>query len=182
MAAAEEKLGGSFDFSILRSLRRKNGLTLGKLSEASGVSMAVISKLERNQHTAALETLQRLASVFRMTAADLIALAERRIVHRVDEDRYASGKVRFRRVSYANARCFHALAKAGQEASRPEIHHDDNEICWVLNGEIELHLGEHIYPVTAGQAVQFDAIQEHRYHAVRDSELFMVHLQKRNRF
>jgi len=173
---------GSFDFSVLRTLRKREKLTLDALSRSSGVSSAVISKLERNQHTAALDTLQRLGAVFRMTAADLIALAEQRIVHRVDQESYQTNQVRFQRIRYANASCFFAKAAAGEEASRPEIHHDDYEICWVLKGRIELQIAERAFEVAEGQAVQFDAIQEHRYRAREDSEILMVHLQKRNRF
>ena len=36
-----------FDFSVLRTLREQHELTLAALSEASGVSVGVISKLER---------------------------------------------------------------------------------------------------------------------------------------
>jgi len=173
---------GAFDFSALRTLRKNAKLTLQEVSARSGVSPAVISRLERNHQSGGLGTLQRLASAFRMTAADLIALAERRIVQTVDEEVYRSNQFEFQRISYANASCFHARAAAGEVASRPEIHRDDYEICWVLKGRIELHIGAARFTIQRGQAVQFDAIQEHRYLAVEDSELLMVHLQKSNRF
>ncbi|RKX92599.1 MAG: hypothetical protein DRZ90_13690, partial [Spirochaetes bacterium] len=37
-----------YDFSILRNLRKRSGFTIADVSEKSGVSQAVISKLERN--------------------------------------------------------------------------------------------------------------------------------------
>jgi len=37
-----------YDFSILRDLRKRSGLNIADVSARSGVSAAVISKLERN--------------------------------------------------------------------------------------------------------------------------------------
>ena len=37
-----------YDFSVVRELRQQEGQTLAQLSEASGISVPVISKLERN--------------------------------------------------------------------------------------------------------------------------------------
>ncbi|MDP2137620.1 MAG: helix-turn-helix transcriptional regulator, partial [Candidatus Didemnitutus sp.] len=65
-----------FNFTVLRSLREQREMTLADLSAASGVSVAVISKLERNQQSAALDTIYRLARAFGLSATDLLALAE----------------------------------------------------------------------------------------------------------
>ena len=62
-----------YDFSCFRALRKREGLTIGEVSQRSGISSAVISKLERNQTVAGLETLFRLARVFGVRAADLLA-------------------------------------------------------------------------------------------------------------
>ena len=70
-----------FDFTILRDLRKRAGMSIGELSAESGVSAAVISKLERNISKAELETLYRLARVFGITAAELLNLAEARMAH-----------------------------------------------------------------------------------------------------
>ena len=45
----------------LRKLRRDNGLTVTDLSRSSGVSIAMISKIENGQTSPSLSTLQRLA-------------------------------------------------------------------------------------------------------------------------
>ena len=66
----------AFDFGILRLLRKRAGLSIGEASERSGVSPAVISRLERNQTTAELETVWKLARLFDLTAAELLDLAE----------------------------------------------------------------------------------------------------------
>ena len=85
------------DFSILRELRRQHEMSIAELSGKSGVSTSVISKLERNQSTAEMETLFRLARVFGLTLSDLISLAENRTSHLVPAEKYVSGDFVFRK-------------------------------------------------------------------------------------
>ncbi len=171
-----------FDFSVLREIRKREGLTMEAVSLQSGISVAVISRLERNQSTAELETLFKLSRVFGMNTADLLALAESRSAHRAKETRHRSGGFEFREIRYGNALCLHGTAKKGSTLSRPEIHGDDYEICWVLKGRIRFRLPNETHELRAGQAMQFDAILEHSYEALADSELMIVHMRKGKRF
>lgn len=171
-----------YDFSILRTLRKREGWTIGHVSEASGISAAVISRLERNQSTAELETLYRLARAFGMSATDLLSLAESKIAHRTEETGYHSHTFHFRKITYGNVSCFLATAAEGAHVSRKEIHHDDYETCWVIEGRVRLALPHQQVVLSAGEAIQFDAIQEHTYEALDDSRMIVVHLRKQLRF
>ena len=171
-----------YDFRILRQLRKREALSIAEVSRRSGVSPAVISKLERNQTTAELETLYRLGRVFGMTATDLLSLTENRISHKKTAGQRNSGLFTFSEIQYQNARCLYGRAPGGAAVSRPEIHHDDYEVCWVLRGEIELSLPEQTYNLKDGEAVQFDAILHHTYRAISDSEIIILHLKKAKRF
>lgn len=157
-------------------------MTLEAVSGKSGVSIAVISKLERNQTTAELETLYKLGRVFGLTATDMLALAESRIAHRKEAVAYHSEGFRFQRIAYANASCYLAEAEAGAIVSRPEIHEDDYEICWIFDGKIRLTLPHEHYLLERGMSVQFDAVQEHTYEAMENSRMVIIHIRKANRF
>ncbi|MEQ9825436.1 MAG: helix-turn-helix domain-containing protein [Puniceicoccaceae bacterium] len=171
-----------YDFSILRTLRKREGMTIGQVSERSGVSTAVISKLERNQSSAELETLFKLARVFGMTATDLIAMAESPLAHVTRENAYASDGFELRRIRYSNASVFFGSARKGAKISKPEIHHDEYEICWVIEGSIRLVLPHENHALIAGESLQFDAIQQHTYEALEDAKLIITHVRKENRF
>jgi len=172
----------SFDFSSLRELRKRSGLTIEEVSTRSGVSAAVISKLERNQSSAELETLYRLARVFGMTAGDLLSLAEAPFAQRAEESSHSVGGFSFREVNYSSVRVLHCTASAGDSISRPEIHQDDNELCWVLKGSLMLRLPREEITLTQGESLQFDAILEHTYAALTDCECIILHLRKNNRY
>ena len=172
----------TFDFGILRTLRQRAGLTLGDVSARSGVSVAVLSKLERNQSRGELDTLFRLARVFGLSALDLIALAEAPLSHRHQAITYDSDGFHFQRLSYSNLALFVADAKAGARVKRPEIHRDVHETCWVLTGRIRITLPHEIVELGPGEGVQFDAIQEHTYEALADCRLLLAHLTKDKRY
>ncbi len=171
-----------FDFSILRDIRKRSEMTLSDLSQASGVSIAVISKLERNQTQAEVETLYKIGRVFGLRATDILTLAEAPLSNRKDNETYDSDGFSFRAVRYSNGNCIMAEASKGARVSKPEIHHDDHEICWVLNGSLKLELPMETQVLSTGQSIQFDAIQEHTYEAMDDCQFMIVHIRKDKRY
>ena len=182
VATAPHENPPMFDFSVLREIRKQSGMTISGLSEKSGVSVAVISKLERNQTQAEVETLYKLGRVFGMRATDLLTLAESRLSNKKEAESYESDGFTIRAVRYRNADCIMATAAKGACLSKPEIHLDDHEICWVLSGQIRLQVNQEIYDLSEGQSVQFDAIQEHSYEALEDCQLMIAHIRKAKRY
>ena len=171
-----------FDLSVLRTLRQQRHMTLQGLSDTSGVSVAVISKLERNQQTPSIDTVYRLGRAFGMSATDLLAMAESSLAHRSQEKSHSSGDFKFREIRYANTVALLGEAPAGAAISRPEVHHDDTEVCWVLTGKLQLSLPHETFGLSAGQSIQFDAIQEHTYAALADTRFLILHLRKDKRY
>lgn len=180
--AAADAFHGMYDFGILRGLRKRGELTIDEVSRRSGISAAVISKLERNQTRAELETLFRLARVFGLTAADLLSLAEERTAQIKHATEHASGGFRFHEVRFAQIRCLAGEAKKGATLSRPEIHRDDFEVGWVLSGRLRVTLPNETHDLGPGDAIQFDAVWEHGYEALDDCRILVVHLTKEKRF
>ena len=148
---------GKYDFSFLRQLRKRDELTIGDVSKRSGISAAVISKLERNQTRAELETLFKLSRVFGLTTNELVALAESRTSQRASSVKHVAGGFIFRGISYANIRSLFGAAAKGAKVSRPEIHRDDYEVCWVLSGKVWFDLPDETHELGSGDAIQFDA-------------------------
>ena len=172
----------NFDFSVVRDFRRRAGMTIAELSAQTGVSTAVISKLERNQTVAELGTLLRLARAFGMNVTDLLALAESRTAHASHERSHRSGGFHFQEVRYANCRLLMGHGQAGGKVSQPKVHQDDFEICWVLKGRIRITLPSEQHVMESGDCLQFDAILPHTYEILEDCRIAVAHLRKSNRF
>ena len=171
-----------FDFSVLRGLRKREGLSLEALSALAGVSVAVISKIERNQCAAELETIYKLARAFEMNPSDLLGLAESRSAHLNKATVHKSDGFVFQEVSYGNIRCLHGSARKGGTTSKPEAHKDDYELCWILKGRVVVSLPNERRELSAGEAIQFDALLEHAYEVVEDCEVLILHIRKGKRF
>lgn len=171
-----------YDFSVLRELRKKENLNIMDVCERSGVSAAVISKLERNQTVAELDTLCRIARVFGMNPSELLALAEVRQPHLKKASNHTAGGFSFSEVRYDNIKCLKGSARAGAKLSRPEVHNDDYELCWVIKGRLSFSVAEEKKFLAAGDAIQFDAIFEHEYEVIEDVEVVILHIRKTKRF
>lgn len=172
----------ALDFSIVREVRKQAGMTLEDVSKRSGLSIASLSKLERNQNMVELETLYRLARVFGLTASDLLSLIESKTAHQKSIERYRSGPFDFEKLTWQGVELYHASAKAGGTLQHPEAHGDDYEICWVRKGRLHIAFTHEQYTLGPGEAVQFDAVLHHTYEVLEDCELIIAHLQKTHRF
>ena len=182
MPSEAERAIPSLDFSVARDLRKRRGLTLEDISQRSGISVAVLSKLERNQTLAELETLHRLARAFGLSVSDLISLAESCQARTTSAERYRSGPFDFERIQFQGVHCFHATARAGDSLARPEAHGDEYEICWVLRGSVRITMTRETHLLRSGDALKFDAVLDHCYEVLEDAELVIVHLTKQHRF
>lgn len=172
----------SLDFGMIRDLRKRAGLTLQQVSERSGLSIASLSKLERNQNLVELETLHRLARVFGLSASELLALAESPTAHRKQASAYRSGPFDFEKLAYQGVELFHASGRAGDSLSHPEAHGDDHEICWVRKGRVHIAFRHERHTLGPGDALKFDAVLPHTYEILEDAELVIAHLTKTHRF
>jgi len=172
----------TLDFSVVRDLRKRAGMTLEDVSQKSGVSIAGLSKLERNQNMIELDTLYRLARVFGLSAADLLNLAESCSATCKDAEHYTSGPFEFQKVGFKGIDCFQAKAKKGGQLSKPEAHGDEFEICWLSKGRIRITLPRESHVLGPGQALKFDAALAHGYEILEDSEVTILHLEKTHRF
>jgi transcriptional regulator with XRE-family HTH domain len=168
----------TYDFSILRNLRKAQGFTIADIAQSSGISTAVISRIERNQAVPELDTLSRLGKAFGISATDLLGLAEFRTAQVTHSQHYVSGDFQFQHINFMNIQCFLGSAMAGGAVSRPEVHHNDHEIVWVLQGSIEMILNEERHVLKEGDAMQFDAVLSHTYKALSDCRILTMHIRK----
>src|SRR5918993_1960750 len=75
-AVSAGRLGGR-----VRELRRGRGLTLEELAERSGVSRAMISKVERGEKNPTLAVAAKVAEGLEITLSELLGTEERRGVN-----------------------------------------------------------------------------------------------------
>lgn len=159
----------------LRSLRLKKKMRLTELAKHTGLSAAMLSKLERGLLFPTLPTLLRIALVFGVGLDHFFtAGASRRalgIVRRRERTRLTErlggrdAAWEFECLDFAaTERKLNAYWVKFHAPSRPRPHaHDGAEFLHVLKGSLRLDIAGETHELEEGDSIYFDASQSHSY-------------------
>lgn len=160
----------------VRALRRKKNLGLAQLAEHTGLSTAMLSKIERGQVFPTLPTLLRVAMVFGVGLDHFFSRdADRPLVEVVRADErlrlplppgadtpaYFFESLDFP-VPDRRMECYRASFPADAPAAEPH-EHGSAELVYVIDGELELTVGDDPVRLGQGDAVYFDSSVPHGY-------------------
>jgi len=161
----------------LRGLRLKKSMGLVQLGKHTGLSPAMLSKLERGKLFPTLPTLLRIAMVFSV-GLDYFFTDERKrhvvaIVRKHDRMRFPE-RPGTAEVSYwfetldfaANERRLNAFLAEFQPlpAEKRRLHqHAGVEFLYMIRGRIELVIGSESHTLDSGDAIYFDSSVRHGY-------------------
>ncbi|MFD7013309.1 helix-turn-helix domain-containing protein [Streptomyces sp. NPDC059161] len=151
----------------LRALRRAREATLAQVSEATGISLSTLSRLESGQRKPTLELLLPLAKEYRVQLDELVGApptGDPRI-HPQPFNRHGQTFVPLTRF-LGGLHAYKQIVPARKTADglRPELKvHEGYEWLYVLSGRLWLALGEHDLILTAGEAAEFDTRTPHGF-------------------
>ena len=156
----------------VREARRARGLSGGALAEASGVSRAMIGKIERGaaQPTAAL--LARLSGALGMSLSELVAQAEhggRRLVRAADQPTWTDPASGYRRRAVSPTpggplELVEVDLPPGAEVAYPAASYAVNHHqIWVLAGRLDFHEGPVRHELGPGDCLELGPPQPCRY-------------------
>ena len=167
-AVSSEQLGGR-----VKELRGRRGLTLEALAERSGVSRAMISKLERGEKNPTLVVAAKLAEGLGVTLSQLVGMEERREV--VVVPREGRMVMRDSETGFERQLLSPTFVGRGVEFVRNEIPEGSTsgefpphrkgvaEHVVVERGRLRAVLGGEEYLLEEGDAVYFEADVPHRF-------------------
>jgi transcriptional regulator with XRE-family HTH domain len=161
----------------LRSLRLRKGMGLVELGRHTGLSAALLSKLERSKLYPTLPTLLRIAMVFSV-GLDYFFTDDRK--RRIVAVARKGERVRFpdrpgtQDVSYffesldypATERKMSAFAADFQELPPERVkphQHPGVEFLYLVNGELVLRIGSEDHRLEPGDSIYFDSAVQHSY-------------------
>lgn len=176
----------------VRALRKNQRKTLAEVSEATGLSISAISKIENDQVSPTFTNLIRLAEGLEISLSDLVALNGENggVTARMTVSRKVDTKFRSTPKYDIYALCADLRHKRMTpliervKADKPSnidgmIAHSGEEFFYVLNGSIEVHT-EHYNPVRLdeGDSAYLDSSMAHTLVAVdgEDADILMVWL------
>jgi transcriptional regulator with XRE-family HTH domain len=152
----------------LRALRQQRGATLVQLSEATGISVSTLSRLESGGRRPTLELLLPLARAHDVALDELVGAPETgdprvrlRPVTRGGQtwlplSRRPGGIQAYKIILPADPAA--ATAAPGDEQQQV---HEGYDWVYVLSGRLRLLLGEHDLVLTPGEVAEFDTRTPH---------------------
>jgi transcriptional regulator with XRE-family HTH domain len=165
----------TYDFSILRELRKRRSMSITALGKKCGVSYVALSKLERNQGNPELKTLDRIALALGIPTHNLLALADqRRPSKAAEQSAKILGKATCRFVNLDGTRIFVIRAPKGSAGSDSAFHSDDYERCFVIEGRLRVVVRENEYTLHAGDGLVWDSVYDHAYEAMEPTTFVKV--------
>jgi transcriptional regulator with XRE-family HTH domain len=160
----------------VRAQRERRSLSVAALAERSGVSRAMIAKIERGDAQPTAVLLARLAEAFGLSLSELIAAAEneegRRLVRRADQAVWTDPETGYRRRTLSPAtggplELSEIELPAGAEVAYPAggypVHHQQ---VYVLSGTLEVTEGPATQRLRRGDCLTLGPPEDRAYRAV----------------
>jgi len=149
----------------LRELRRRRGGTLAEISEATGISVSTLSRLESGGRKPTLELLLALARAYQVPLDELVGApppGDPRI--RIRPVRRGGRTLNPLTRQPGGIRAYKMTIPAGEPVGEQQSH-EGYEWMYVLSGRLRLRLGEHDFVMKAGEVAEFDTRTRHWFGA-----------------
>ncbi|MFC0627720.1 helix-turn-helix domain-containing protein [Kribbella deserti] len=147
----------------LKAIRTQRGLTLHQLSEATGISVSTLSRLEAGQRKPTLELLLPLARAHQVQLDELVdapPTGDPRVHARPFKRNGATYVPLTRRPGGVQA--FKMIVSAGWNNGEPNPRvHEGYDWLYVLSGQFRLVLGDKDMVLQAGEVAEFDTRVPH---------------------
>jgi transcriptional regulator with XRE-family HTH domain len=160
----------------IRRLRLRKKLGLVQLGEHTGLSPALLSKIERGHLFPTLPTLMRIALVFGVGLDHFFRDDSDRPIHAVvrkadrirlpDKAGRTSPAYRFESLDYpvSDRKLNGYYVEIESEDERSELHeHPGAEIIYVMRGELVVNLEGEDFTLREGDSMYFDSAHPHSY-------------------
>lgn len=150
----------------IKNLRNRNGLTQQELADRTELTKGFISQLERGQVSASVVTLFDLIECLGVTPAEFFREEEKQIVfteqeyfEKIDD---AGNSIQWVVPSAQRYQMEPLLVVVQPHAALEEDKpHNGEEFGYLISGRLNLHLGEKIYHIKAGESFYYQAAETH---------------------
>ncbi|QOV40725.1 helix-turn-helix domain-containing protein [Streptomyces ferrugineus] len=168
----------------IRTERERRRWTLAQLADASGVSQAMISRIERGESSPTAVVLGKLSAAFQLSVASLLALAEGApheadarpgVRRQTDAAEWRDPGTGYRRRQITGPRFPAEIAEirlpAGARVPYPAAAFAFvRQVVWVLDGRLTFHDGDAVHELGAGDTIELGEPTERVFANTTDTE------------
>ncbi|MCJ8304800.1 cupin domain-containing protein [Shewanella sp.] len=168
----------------LKVIRKQKGLSQRELAKRAGVTNSTISMIEKNSVSPSVSSLKKVLSGLPMSLVDFFSMegnaqSEAKVVYRSDEllD-IGDGNLDYKLIGrdYPN-RAMSVMSETyppGSDTGAEMLKHEGEEAAMVLEGRLELTVGDEVFILEAGDSYYFNSESPHRFRNPFDEECRLV--------
>ena len=148
----------------LREIRERKKMTMRDVAEKAGVTESLISQIERNKVSPAIDTLFSIAEILEIDLEYLFSDFKKskavQIIHKDEREVHVAKGVVYEHLSRASnnehgIEAYYLVIEPGKEKGDPEYGHVGMEMGIILQGKGELSYGKDTYKLAAGDSLSF---------------------------
>jgi transcriptional regulator with XRE-family HTH domain len=149
----------------IRAVRERRGFTLKEVAAAAGVSESLVSQIERNRVSPAVDTLLAIADALDIDLEYLFIDYRRerslKIVRKKERASFTKPGILYERLAqvegedHKGIEAYIITIKPGAKTGSTEYGHQGWELGIVISGNVELTLGNKIHTLKPGDSVSF---------------------------
>ena len=166
----------------LRAVREQYGLSQRELARRAGVTNGTISLIEQNKNSPSVASLKKVLDGIPLSLSEFFTLdlpTQDPIFFKArDLLELAKGAISLRQVGrnlrHRKLQILHERYAPGADTGKPLLQHDGEEGGIVLQGRIEIVVGDQSRVLEAGDAYYFDSRQPHRFRNRGDQECELI--------
>ena len=189
----EMKVELAFDIGArLKAMRSASALSQRELAKLAGVPHAQISNVEKNKVSPSVATLRKILGGLGVGMADffeaerklqpgpffaaegLVDLTSKVAANAIGD---GSGRMTFRQVGDAralNLQILHEVYEPNADTGETRLQHTSSEGGYVIEGELEVTVGDEVRVLKAGEAYLFDSRIPHRFRNISKGRTVVI--------
>lgn len=168
--------------SEIRRLRGRQGLSQRQLALRAGVSNATVSLIEHGRTDPSLGMLKRILDALGVSFADFFssrtAAGGKYFYSREDLTEIGSGLISYRQVGGdlvdSKLQILHERYRPGADTGQSMLSHEAEEGGIVLQGRLEVTVGDQVRTLSAGDAYRFNSRLPHRFRNTGSEDCIVV--------
>lgn len=164
----------------IRQARLDKKLSLDAMANETGLSKDVIKKIESGEQRPSVGTLLQLSRTLQLSSGFLLKESDDSVEARVDAYTKRTDNYAYTPLSPGaennHLKAFRIVVEAGAGHEGVGFQHEGEEFAYVLDGEVEIQVGDHINVLKTGESLHFNSGIKHDLRNIgdHDAELIVV--------
>ena len=164
----------------IKRARLDKKLSLDAMANETGLSKEFIKKIESGEQRPSVGTLLQLSRTLQLDSGFLLKEPEDSVESRADAYTKRTDHYAYTPLSPGaennHLKAFRIVVEAGGSHEGVGFQHEGEEFAYVLDGEVEIQVGDHINTLKTGESLHFNSGIKHDLRNIgeHDAELIVV--------